>query len=122
MVQLFDVVISGNNLYMIFEYLNMDLKKLMDRKKDVFTPQLIKVSTLVCSQFKYFHIATLQSYMHQILDAVGFCHTNRILHRDLKPQNLLVDTAGKIKVRLKVLPAFGSVIITNSNSSWLTLA
>lgn len=28
---------------MIFEYLNMDLKKLMDKKKDVFTPQLIKV-------------------------------------------------------------------------------
>lgn len=44
-VQLFDVVISGNNLYMIFEYLNMDLKKLMDRKKDVFTPVLIKVCT-----------------------------------------------------------------------------
>ncbi|BFF91556.1 cyclin-dependent kinase 2 [Drosophila madeirensis] len=79
-VQLFDVVISGNNLYMIFEYLNMDLKKLMDKKKDVFTPQLIK------------------SYMYQILDALCFCHTNRILHRDLKPQNLLVDTAGKIKL------------------------
>ncbi|XP_017017432.1 cyclin-dependent kinase 2 [Drosophila kikkawai] len=79
-VQLFDVVISGNNLYMIFEYLNMDLKKLMDKKKDVFTPQLIK------------------SYMYQIFDALGFCHTNRILHRDLKPQNLLVDTEGKIKL------------------------
>ncbi|KAH8315993.1 hypothetical protein KR074_004642 [Drosophila pseudoananassae] len=79
-VQLFDVVISGNNLYMIFEYLNMDLKKLMDRKKDVFTPVLIK------------------SYMHQIFDAIDFCHTNRILHRDLKPQNLLVDTAGRIKL------------------------
>ncbi|KAL7728808.1 hypothetical protein ACLKA6_004161 [Drosophila palustris] len=79
-VQLFDVVISGNNLYMIFEYLNMDLKKLMDKKKDVFTPQLIK------------------SYMFQILDALNFCHTNRILHRDLKPQNLLVDTEGNIKL------------------------
>lgn len=43
-VQLFDVVISGNNLYMIFEYLNMDLKKVMDKKKDVFTSKLIKVS------------------------------------------------------------------------------
>lgn len=41
---------------------------------------------------------TLQSYMYQILDALNFCHTNRILHRDLKPQNLLVDTEGNIKV------------------------
>jgi len=49
-----------------------------------------------------------QSYMHQILDALGFCHTNRILHRDLKPQNLLVDTAGKIKVRLYDLPTWFS--------------
>ncbi|ALC46702.1 maker207 [Drosophila busckii] len=79
-VQLFDVIISGNNLYMIFEYLNMDLKKLMDKKKDVFTPELIK------------------SYMYQIFDALCFCHTSRILHRDLKPQNLLVDTAGNIKL------------------------
>ncbi|KAH8408725.1 hypothetical protein KR215_011630 [Drosophila sulfurigaster] len=79
-VELHDVVISGNNLYMIFEYLNMDLKKLMDKKKDVFTPQLVK------------------SYMYQIFDALNFCHTNRILHRDLKPQNLLVDTEGNIKL------------------------
>lgn len=43
-VRLFDVVISGNNLYMIFEYLNMDLKKVMDKKKDLFTSKLIKVS------------------------------------------------------------------------------
>ncbi|EDV91101.1 cyclin-dependent kinase 2 isoform X2 [Drosophila grimshawi] len=79
-VQLFDVVISGNNLYMIFEFLNMDLKKLMDKKKEVFTHQLIK------------------SYMYQIFDALAFCHTSRILHRDLKPQNLLVNTAGNIKL------------------------
>ncbi|XP_050324085.1 cyclin-dependent kinase 2 isoform X2 [Bactrocera neohumeralis] len=65
---------------MVFEYLNMDMKKLMDKKKDVFTPKLVK------------------SYMHQLLDAICFCHTNRILHRDLKPQNLLVDTEGNIKL------------------------
>jgi len=50
-VQLFDVVISGNNLYMIFEYLNMDLKKLMDKKKDVFTPRLIKVGAILTNPY-----------------------------------------------------------------------
>lgn len=33
-----------------------------------------------------------------MLDAIGFCHLNRILHRDLKPQNLLVNNKGYIKL------------------------
>lgn len=33
----------------------------------------------------------LQSYMYQLLDAIAFCHIHRILHRDLKPQNLYGD-------------------------------
>lgn len=45
-VQLFDVVVADASLYMVFEYLNMDLKKLMDKKKEVFTPKLIKVSMI----------------------------------------------------------------------------
>ncbi|XP_037913357.1 cyclin-dependent kinase 2 isoform X2 [Hermetia illucens] len=65
---------------MVFEYLNMDLKKMLDKCKDQFTPQLIK------------------SYMYQMLDSIAFCHMNRILHRDLKPQNLLVDSRGHIKL------------------------
>lgn len=79
-VRLFDIVIVDNSLYMVFEYLNMDLKKLLDKKKAIFTPQLVK------------------SYLYQMLDSICFCHTNRILHRDLKPHNLLVDTKGNIKL------------------------
>jgi serine/threonine protein kinase len=30
--------------------------------------------------------------MHQLLTGIAFCHSHRILHRDLKPQNLLVDS------------------------------
>lgn len=60
----------------------MDLKKYLDKLPSgtVMDPALVK------------------SYMYQINEAILFCHQRRILHRDLKPQNLLVSQDGKIKV------------------------
>ncbi len=39
-----------------------------------------------------------QSYLRQLLDGIAYCHSNRVLHRDLKPQNLLIDSQGCIKL------------------------
>ena len=36
--------------------------------------------------------------MHQLLDGIAYCHKHRVLHRDLKPQNLLIDKGGRIKL------------------------
>ncbi len=36
--------------------------------------------------------------MRQLLDGIAYCHRHRVLHRDLKPQNLLIDSAGRIKL------------------------
>ena len=41
---------------------------------------------------------TAQSYMWQLLKGIEFCHAHRVLHRDLKPQNLLIDSHGHIKL------------------------
>lgn len=36
--------------------------------------------------------------MRQVLSGVEFLHMNRVVHRDLKPQNILITCEGKVKV------------------------
>lgn len=81
-VSLEDVLMEENRLYLIFEFLSMDLKKYMDS----LPPEKPMDSELV------------RSYLYQITSAILFCHRRRVLHRDLKPQNLLIDKKGIIKV------------------------
>jgi serine/threonine protein kinase len=40
----------------------------------------------------------VKSYMFQMLKGIDFCHGHRVLHRDLKPQNLLIDRNGNLKL------------------------
>ncbi|KAI3701204.1 hypothetical protein L2E82_45853 [Cichorium intybus] len=73
-VRLYDVVHTEKNLYMVFEYLELDLKKYMES-----SPEFSKDPSLV------------KKFVYQILRGITYCHSRRILHRDLKPQNLLID-------------------------------
>eukprot|EP01122_Echinamoeba_exundans_P010274 TRINITY_DN3809_c0_g2_i1.p1 TRINITY_DN3809_c0_g2~~TRINITY_DN3809_c0_g2_i1.p1 ORF type:complete len:306 (+),score=85.05 TRINITY_DN3809_c0_g2_i1:128-1045(+) len=82
-VSLLDVVNYNNKLYLVFEFLDQDLKRYIDtmlEAKNPIAPLLIK------------------SYMWQLLKGIAFCHAHRVLHRDLKPQNLLIDRQGAIKL------------------------
>lgn len=80
-VSLMDVWHNDNNLYLIFEYLNQDLKKYMDIQGETIIPMV-----------------TLKSYVYQLIQGVAFCHAHRVIHRDLKPQNLLLDKCGHLKI------------------------
>lgn len=42
--------------------------------------------------------AIIKSFVHQLLCGLTFCHTNKIMHRDLEPQNLLIDSNGRLKL------------------------
>ncbi|XP_039715430.1 cyclin-dependent kinase 3 isoform X2 [Pteropus medius] len=75
-VRLLDVVHSEKKLYLVFEFLSQDLKKFMDS-----TPA-----------------SELPLHLVKLLQGVNFCHSHRVIHRDLKPQNLLINELGAIKL------------------------
>ncbi|XP_039715438.1 cyclin-dependent kinase 3 isoform X7 [Pteropus medius] len=80
-VRLLDVVHSEKKLYLVFEFLSQDLKKFMDSTPASELP-----------------LHLVKSYLFQLLQGVNFCHSHRVIHRDLKPQNLLINELGAIKL------------------------
>jgi serine/threonine protein kinase len=94
-VHLKDVVHTETKLYLIFEYLDHDLKKHMEARGSPLSSQLVK------------------SYMYQMLSGLTFCHTHRVLHRDLKPQNILIERDGTLRLAdFGLARAFGLPIKT----------
>jgi len=79
-VRLMDVLYNEEKLYLVFEYMSQDLKMYMDSLKCGLPLNLAK------------------SYLRQVLQGIAYCHSHRVLHRDLKPQNLLIDANGSIKL------------------------
>src|SRR3984885_896148 len=99
-VRLHDVIHTETKLVLIFEYCEQDLKKYMDQHGDrgALDPN------------------TVRSFMYQLLKGTSFCHENRVLHRDLKPQNLLINKKGELKLGdFGLARAFGIPVNTFSN-------
>lgn len=65
---------------LVFEYLDQDLKKYLDVCEHGIDPKIV------------------MSFLFQLLTGVAYCHHHRVLHRDLKPQNLLINREGELKL------------------------
>ncbi|KAF2399674.1 Pkinase-domain-containing protein [Trichodelitschia bisporula] len=99
-VSLHDVIHTENKLMLVFEYMDKDLKKYMDSRGERGALDAV----------------TIKSFMWQLLKGIAFCHDNRVLHRDLKPQNLLINTKGQLKLAdFGLARAFGIPVNTFSN-------
>lgn len=99
-VTLYDVIHTENKLTLVFEYMDKDLKKYME----------------VHGQQSALDLKVVKSFMFQLLKGIMFCHDNRVLHRDLKPQNLLINNKGELKLGdFGLARAFGIPFNTFSN-------
>jgi len=85
-VRLEEVFCSPKKLVLVFEYVEKDLKKHMRSQGQgaTLTPAVIKSLTF------------------QLCRGTEFCHANRIIHRDIKPQNLLIERLDGGRLRLKI--------------------
>ncbi|KAL6059287.1 Cyclin-dependent kinase D-2, variant 2 [Balamuthia mandrillaris] len=79
-VGLLDVFAHHGSIYLVFEYMETDLEAIVRDENIVLSP------------------ADIKAYMLMLLQGLEHCHTNWVLHRDLKPNNLLISPNGVLKL------------------------
>lgn len=80
-VNLLKYWVDHNRAFLLMEYCERTLRRVMQSSADIFTAPKIKC------------------VIQQLLAGLKFCHDRAILHRDVKPENILVQTStGLIKL------------------------
>lgn len=98
-VNIFDVGEEGSLHYLVMEYVpGKTLKEYIIDNSPVAPEQAVKI-------------------MKQLASALAHAHQNQIVHRDIKPQNILMDAEGNVKISdFGIAMALSATSYTQTNS------
>ncbi|OQR94035.1 cyclin-dependent kinase [Thraustotheca clavata] len=68
--------------FLVFDYMESDLESIIKATDEL--PQL--------------SAAQIKSFMHMLLQGLYECHKHHVIHRDIKPNNILLSPTGDIKI------------------------
>ena len=83
-VEMSGVLYDNNELSLVFEFMDSDLKGYLDKLEDDIYP----------------NATIIKRFTYELTEGIRHCHCRRILHRDLKPQNLLVSDEPKLTLKI----------------------
>ena len=98
-VEIYDVGEDDGNFYIVMEYIDgKNLKQLIKRRTKLTLPEVIDI-------------------MKQLTDGIASAHDSFIIHRDIKPQNMLILDNGLVKITdFGIAVALNSTQLTQTNS------
>lgn len=98
-VEMYDVGEDDGNFYIVMEYVDgKNLKQLIKRRNKLSLPEVIDI-------------------MKQLTDGIAHAHDSFIIHRDIKPQNMLILDNGLVKITdFGIAVALNNTQLTQTNS------
>ena len=98
-VEVYDVGEEDGSHYIVMEYIDGKTLKQLLKKRDTLT------------------LSEVIDIMTQLTDGISHAHESYIIHRDIKPQNIMIEDDGRIKITdFGIAMALNATQLTQTNS------